>query len=177
MKMAEIPKEWKPAAIGEEEIDYVLYDLNASGTTASATLTFFDTTEAASGKAVSNMETGGQLPSTQRFLVKRIELLVDVNAAAGDSADVLDSAVLEFYIANKRILGAPAALFSVPVATSQTRTAELGGAVNQVQFELDKYIALPGGTPFRVEMLIGKTAVSATTDLTVMLKGRLVRSM
>lgn len=173
--MGEIPKEWKPAGTGEEELDYVLYDLNASGTTASATLTFFDTTESASGKAVSNMEIGGQLPSTQRFLIKKIELLVDVNAAAGDSADVLDAAVLELYIQNKRMLSSPALVFAVNQAASITRTAELGGALSYWDPERDKYIVLNGGVPFRVEMLIGKTAVSATTDLTVMLKGRLVR--
>ena len=173
--MPEIPKEWKTAGGGEEELDYIFYDLTASGTTASATLTFFDTSESASGKAVCNMEIAGQLPSTQRFLIKKIEVLIDVNAAAGDSADVLDAAILEMYVQNKRLWGAPAIYHAPPVHTSITRTAELGGAVRIESFEFDKYVALNGGVPFRVEMLIGKTAVSASTDITILLRGRLVR--
>jgi len=175
MAEIEIPKEWKPAGTGEEELDYVLYDVVASGTSASVTKTFFNHNEAEDGLAVTNMPIPGQLPSTQRFLVKSIQLLIDVNAAAGDSADVLDGAVTEFKINNRRVYCCPSALLAVPVATSQTRTAELGGAVNNVEPKLDKAIVIPGGVPFKIEMLLGKTAPSASTDLTYILKGRLVR--
>jgi len=173
--MAEIPKEWKPAGTGEEEIDYCLYDLVASGTSASASLTFFNHTRGTDGLAVTNMEIAAQLPSRQRFLLKKIALLVDVNAAAGDSADVQDAASMEFYINNKLVYCAPSPIFGVPVAISQTRTAELGGSVNMVEFELEKYLVIDGGVSFKLVMMIGKTAVSASTDLTWILRGRLVR--
>jgi len=173
--MGEVPKEWKGAGTGEEEIDWVWYDLVASGTTASATKTFFNHSKGADGLAVTNMEIAGQLPSSQRFLIKSIELLVDVNAASGDAADVLDSAVLELYISGRKMFSAPAAYFLTPIATSQTTTADTGTAHRKVPFELDKYIVLNGGTDFRVDVLIGKTAPSASTDLTVLLRGRLVR--
>lgn len=171
----EMPKEWKPAAGGEEELDFVLYDLVASGTTASAKLTFFNQNEASNGIAVTNMPMNGQLPSSQRFLIKAIELLIDVNAAAGDSADVLDAAIIDVKINNERKFSIPAIRCAVPVNASITRTAELGGALGFVPFELDKAIAIPGGVPFAVEMTIGKTAASAGTDITMLLRGRLVR--
>jgi hypothetical protein len=171
----EIPKEWKPAGAGEEEIDFTLYDLTASGTTPSATLTFFNHNRGTDGLAVTNMELAGQLPATQRFLIKKMQLLVDVEAAAGDSADVLDAAVAELYINNKLMYSIPAAVLATGVTPSQTTTATVGPAVNMYEFEFDKAIVLNGGVPFKVSMLIGKTAVSASTDLTYMLRGRLVR--
>lgn len=171
----EIPKEWKPAATGEEELDYFLYDLVASGTTASAKLTFFNQNEASNGIAVTNMPMNGQLPSTQRFLVKAIEVLIDVNAAAGDAADVLDAAVIDLKINNERKISLPAIRCSVPVSSTITQTATLGNAISFAPFELDKGLVIMGGIPFAVEMTVGKTAASATSDITMMLRGRLVR--
>ena len=81
--MVEIPKEWKPAGAGEEEIDYCLFDLVADTTTPSLTLTFFAHTRAGNTLAVTNLEQAGTLPATQRMLVKGMELLMDVNAPAG----------------------------------------------------------------------------------------------
>ena len=173
--MAEIPKDWKVAAATEEEIDFILYDLVASGTTASAEKIFFNQNRSTSGLAVTNMEIAGQLPSTHRFLIKKLGLLIDVNAAAGDSADVLDSAITELYINNKLIFSAPSPIFALPIDISTTRTAEVGGAAGQVEFELDKYVTIQGGTPFKVSMTIGKTAASASTDLTYLLRGKLIR--
>jgi len=175
MTVVDIPREWKPLGTGEEEIDYCVYHLLASGTTASAVLTFFTGTRAANGLAVTNMEQAGQFPSATRFLVKEIQLLTDVNAAAGDSADVLDAAALELYVANKLMYSAPAPVFATNVTPSYTTTATIGSAVNMIKFELDRGIVINGGTPFRAEMLIGKTAVSASTDLTVLLRGHLIR--
>ena len=173
--MAEIPKEWKPAGAGEEELDYILYDLVASAHSGSETLTFFNHSQGTSGLAVTNMQLAAQLPAKQRFLLKSIQLLIDVNAAAGDSADEMDAAAAELYVNNKIMFSAPAAIFSVPVSISTTRTAEVGGAVNMAQFELDKAIVIEGGVPLKLVMLNGKTASSANTDHTFMLRGRLVR--
>jgi hypothetical protein len=171
----EVPKEWKSAGSGEEEIDYILFDLVASAHSGSETLTFFNHNRSTSTLAVTNLELAGQLPATQRFLIKSIQLLVDVNAAAGDSADELDAAAAELFINNKSMFCAPAAIFSVPVSISTNRTAEVGGAVNMTGFELDKGLVLQGGVPFKLVMLNGKTASSANTDHTFMLRGRLVR--
>jgi hypothetical protein len=121
------------------------------------------------------MNVSGQLPAKHRFLVKKIQLLVDVEAAAGDSADELDAAAAELYVNNKVVYSAPAAIFSMPVSISTNRTAEVGGAVNMTDAGLDKYIVIEGGVPFKISMLNGKTAASANTDHTFMLFGRLVR--
>lgn len=173
--MTEIPKEWKTAGAGEEELDYILFDLVASGTIASAKLTFFNHNEAEDGIQVSNMPMDAQLPSTQRFLVKGIELIVDTMAAVGDSAKVLDGAVIDFKINNERKISFPAIRCVSPVTTNITKVDDTGGAVGYFPFELEKALVIDGGVPFAVEMVIGKTAVSASTDLTVLLRGRLVR--
>jgi len=173
--MVELPKEWKAASTNEEELDYAVYDLVATGTTASVTLTFFTHNKATNGLAISNMEQSGQFPSGSRFLVKEIQLLTDIEAAVGDSADVLDAAVLELYVANKLMYSAPAPIFCTNLSPAFNTTATLGPAVNMVKFDLDRGIVINGGTAFRVEMLIGKTAVSAATDLTVILRGHLIR--
>lgn len=174
--VTEIPKEWKGAIATEEEIDYCLFDLTASAHTGSETLTFFNHTRSGSGLAVTNMELAGQLPATQRFLLKSIQLLIDVNAAVGDAADEMDAAVAELSINNKLVYSIPAILLATTVTPAVTTTATLGPAMNMVPFELDKGIVIQGGVPFKVTLLNGKTASSANTDHTFILRGRLVRS-
>lgn len=174
--MSETPSEWKPASSGEEELDYILYDLVASAHSGSESLTFFNHSRSTSTLAVTNMEIAGQLPSSQRFLIKKIQLQVDVLAAANDAAEELDAAAAELSINNKVVFSAPATVFCTSFIPAITTTATVGPAMNVVEFELDKYIVLNGGVPFKIVMLNGKTASSANTDHTFILRGRLVRS-
>lgn len=176
--MAELKAVAKPGA-NEEVMDWVLYDLVVSGTTASAKKTFFNNTEAGQGIAVTNMETAGQLPSSQRMQIEGIEVILDVEAATGDVRDLLDAAVLDFYINNKRVMSAPLSQFP-PAGRIQSLTrgstdgdfSELDGPAHKFQ----NPVGLLGGVPFKVDVTIGKTAASATSDITVMLRGQLIRS-
>jgi len=173
--MAEVPKEWKPAGAGEEELDWMFYDMESSTTNASTKLVFFDQTESADSLDETNMQTAGQLPQSQRFLVKEIHVLYDPNAAADDVGDVEDGATLELKINNKRVLVGPLAMFK----TSQTYyppgvTTEVHYPVGQ-PFKLDRYIVINGGVPFSVEVVTGNTTPSAAVDIYVVLRGRLVR--
>jgi len=172
----EIPKEWKPSGSGEEEIDYCLFDLVADTHAGSETITFFNHTRSGNGLAVTNSELAGTLPANQRMLIKSMELLMDVNAATGDSADSLDASATELYINNKLMYSIPSIMLSQTAHRSTNGTAELGGSINNVRFEFDKAIVLQGGEPFKVTVLTGKTAASANDDWTIMLRGRLVRS-
>lgn len=173
--VVEIPKEWKPAGAGEEELDYILYDLVPSGTTPSAKLTFFNNDEASNGIQVTNLPMSGQLPSTQRFLVKEIRVVIDPEAVVGDRLDVLDAAVIDLKVNNERKFScfAVEALGNFAFLPSGVTSTVEG--VQGKPFELDKGIIIDGGVPFSVEFTVGKTAASASTDIYVMLRGRLVR--
>jgi len=160
-----------------EQIDWVLYHTKASGTNASAELTFFDDSESNSGLQVTNMEVRGQLPSSQRFTIDKIKVLLDVEAATGDVKDLLDSAVLELNVNNRRMLIAPLIEFCGGVNLNPETTASTTDDARTIgpEFELKKPLQIPGGVPFNVKITIGKTAPSASSDITVMLKGILER--
>jgi len=175
MAEVEIPKEWKPAGAGEEELDYVLYHIKGSGTNASATLQFFNVDEATDGIAVTNMPLKSQLPSTQRFLVKEIRINLDPISAGTDINSVLDNAILDFYIQNKRVLCLPAIECVSPAHIIPSGVTQDEDRVAGEGFKLDRAVMIPGGTTFRVEFTVGKTAPSASTDIYVELRGRLVR--
>jgi len=173
--MVEIPKDWKPAGAGEEEIDYCLFDLVTDTHAGSETITFFNHNRSTSGLAVTNMENAGSLPAGQRFLLKGIQVQFDVNAAAGDAADSLDASALELYINNKLMYAVPTIAVTTTAIPATTTTATIGPGVNFQTPELDKAIVIQGGVPFKVTILTGKTAASANGDWTVLLKGHLVR--
>lgn len=161
----------------EEMTDWIYYDLVASGTTASAKKTFFTHKEGTDGLAVTNLPTEGQLPSTERMSVESIQLVIDPEAADGDMKDLLDAAVLEFYIAGKRKYSAPAKLFCAnswfAPGTAATTVDKPGLAGTPLKFDIP--FGLNGGTSFKVEVTIGKTAASATTDITVCLVGKIIK--
>lgn len=168
-----------PAA-GEEEIDYVLYDTQTSGTTAGAAITFFDQSEASAGIKATNMPIANQLPSSQRFSINSIQVLFDPEMATGDLKDILDQAVLEIKINEKRKFIAPLAWFTsqgqlIPSTTWGGATVsdlpQMGGSV----YTLTNPIALQGGTTLSVKIQIGQTAPSASSYIQVLLCGLLIR--
>ena len=158
-------------------LDWVFYDLVASGTNASAKLTFFSHDEPSDGLQVTNMPIAGQIPANQKFELHSIEVILDPEAATGDVRDLLDAAVLEFYINEKRMLSAPLIMFCanshlIPNSTESTvDKPSLAGT----PYKLEKPITINGGDSIKVEVTIGKTAPSASTDITVCLKGILTR--
>jgi len=160
-----------------ETIDWVFYDLVASGTTESVKKTFFSHDEPSDGLQVTNMPIAGQIPSTQKFELHSIEFIPDVEAATGDLKDLLDAAVLELYVNEKRMLSAPLIMFCansylIPMSTESTvDKPQLAGT----PYKLEKPITISGGDSIKVEVTIGKTAVSASMDMIVCLKGLLTR--
>lgn len=173
--MAVNPKDWKDAAGGEEQISYVLYDVNASTTTGSTTLTFFNNTEAGQSLDVTNMQIAGQLPASHRFLLKEIRANFDPESATNDIKDLTDRATIEIVVNNKRMFTAPLLEVMSPNAFLPQGATETISHQSAIGFALDRYLAVPGSTPFKVVVVTGDTAASASQDIYVVLLGDLVR--
>ena len=174
--MITIPKNWKPAGAGEEEIPYILFDVQSSTTTANTVLNFFSRAEAAQNKRTTNMPLASQLPPSQRFLITKIELAGDSEfSTATDQSDVFDGGSLELTIAKKRYLHADLRAFlgtGMRLPPGVTNVDESFAGPGYVP---DQGITIPGGVEFNVEVITGDTAPTAAQQLTVRLHGILVR--
>lgn len=175
MKTAKFPSAWKNAGSGEEQIDWVLYSVEASGTTAEAEIVMFDKTEAADGKDETNMTKAGELPSTQRFLIKKISFNLDPISTGTDVQKILDRGVFELTINSKRMFIAPLLDLLghgaiIPAGVTQAVDHQVG-----MPYELENYIMIPGGVNFSAIVRVGATAPSASQDMYVSFYGELVR--
>ena len=173
--MGEIPKEWKPAGTGEEEFDIPLYDTEGGLNAADTNIQFFDQGEAAVGIDETNMPKASELPSTQRFLVKKIEVFVNDVSAAADEHTMLDRSVLEMKINSKRVFVAPLRLLMGGATVLPAGVTQDEDHVAGFGYDLDRYIVIPGGTQFSVVIETAQTATGADMELTVALRGRWVR--
>ena len=173
--MAKIPKAWKEAGAGEEQIDWFLYHVEASGTTAELEITLFDKTESADGKDETNMSQAGVLPTTQRFLVKEIRINLDPISAATDVQKLLDRGVFELLINSKRMFIAPAIEILSPGAIIPAGVTQAVDHAVGMGHKLENYIMIPGGVNFSAIFRTGATVASATQDIYVSLIGELVR--
>lgn len=165
-----------------ETIDWVLYDYGAPSHAASATVTLFDQAEDAATNTYqdTNMPIANQLPSGQKFVIKKIGVIFDWVAAvanATEETDFFDQAILELKIAEKRAFIAPLSIMLAPnqfPAVDIASGASCGNApVNW--FELDHPITIEGGTPFKVILTQGLTDTTADITCGVCLVGELTR--
>ena len=173
--MGKAPKEWKPAGDKEEQIDFCLYHVEASGTTAEVDVVMFDKTESADGKDETNMSQAGVLPVSQRFLIKEIRLNIDPISAATDVPKLLDRGVFELLVNSKRMFIAPAIELLSPGAIIPAGVTQAVDHAVGMGYKLENYILIPGGVPFSVNFRTGATAASATQDIYVVFLGELVR--
>ncbi len=175
--MAKVPKGWKDAGAGEEQIDHILYDSQLSTTAANTKLNMFKQTEAANGLKLTNMTKANELPTSQRMLIKKITVFFNDVPAGVDIENLLDKAVCEFLINNKRVMAAPMRMFLhestvLPAGATQDEQEAIGKSL-----ELDNYIVLPGGVNFTFDLSTGDTVAGTTTNITVAFTGELVRSV
>ena len=173
--MARTPTDWKDAGAGEEQLTQPLYDTTLSGTAADADILFFNKSESADNREVTNLQQAGQIPPSQRFLIKRIVAFFNDVSAAADELNVCDRGIFELLINNKRVLIIPLRLIigeaiSLPSGVTQDESFVAGKT-----FELESYIYLKGGVPLSGVLNTGKTAAGVTTALTIALLGELVR--
>jgi len=176
--MATTPASWKAAAAGEEELDYVLFDVQSSTTTANTVLNFFSRAESAQNKRTTNMPLASNLPSTQRFLVREVQLVGDSEfSTATDQSDAFDGGSVELTINKRRYLHGDMRCFLGPGMRVPPGVTNVDESFSGTGFKLERGIVLPGGTEFNVEVITGDTAPTAAQQLTVRLIGTLVRAL
>ena len=175
--MAKMPGSWKPAGTGFEQIDYILYDGQLTTTSANTALVLFDNTQAGVGKDQSNMPIANSIPSSWNFLLKKIAVHFNDVLASTDAETILDRAYFELLI-NSR------SMFLCPLREVMSEKTIIPSGVTQDEqyfmgktYEFENYIHIKGGENFSVEIEVGETAVSATTELTVCLIGELIRPL
>lgn len=160
--------------------DWVLYDHGAPTHAASATVTLFDQAESAATNTYqdTNMPLANQLPTTQKFVIHKIGVIFDWEAAitnAGEEVDALDQGILELKIAEKRVFIAP---IHIVMAAGQQASADIAAGANISSnavnwFEFKHPILIPGGTPFKVVITQGLTDTAADITFGVCLVGEL----
>jgi len=174
--MVTIPKTWKDAGADEEQLSWVLFDVQSSTTTANTVLNFLSRSEGAQNKRTTNMPIAGQLPSTQRFLLKKIRLMTDSEFnTTTDVNDVMDGGSIEVTLNNKRMIHAPLRAALGLYTKIGSTTADADTLPQGEGIDLDPYLVIPGGSNVNVEVITGDTAPTAANQLTVMLIGELVR--
>jgi len=174
-KDCEIPKEWKPAGSGEEELAWVLYDTEGGYNAANTALAYFDQAESAVGQDETNMPVANQLPSSQRFLIKEIHWFLNDVSATVDETNILDRAFIELTINNRRKFVAPLRMVVggatiIPSGVTQDEDHLAGEG-----FKLERGIIVNGGDNLAVTVDTGETSAGTDMEATVALIGRLVR--
>ncbi len=173
--MAKIPADWKDAGAGEEQLTQPLYDTTLSGTAADTDILFFDKSESANNREVTNFQQIGVLPTTHRFLLKGINAFFNDVSAAGDEINICDRGIFELLINNKRILIIPLRMLIGKQATLPAGVTLDESFVIGDPFMLESYITIKGGVPISGVLNTGKTAAGVSTAITVALVGELVR--
>jgi len=164
-----------------QELDWTYYDSVTSGTTASATLTFFAQSESATNKQTTNMPSAGKLNSSESIVVHEIIAYCESDTEHADLIKLYDKAVLEFLVSNNRILVAPLLLFAPEnylhsIASTLNQAATVGVSMPSGKgFVLKNPITIPGGTPFSVKVKIGEGSTPTASDIKVCLRGILRR--
>lgn len=171
----EMPKDWKGAGSGEEEIDWLLYDTEGGYDSANATLVYFDQAESSVGLDETNMPVAGQLPSSQRFLIKEIHFFINDVVASADAHNIMDRSYLELKINNKRMLAGPLRMFVGGGTVVNAAVTQDEDQITGEGFKLDKGIVINGGDNFVVETDSGETSMGTDAECAVVLRGRLVR--
>ena len=175
--MARTPASWKPRGTGFEVIDYILYDGQLTTTSANTALVLFDNTQAGVGKDQSNMPLASALPSNWQFLLKQIAVHFNDVLASADAENILDRRYFELFLNNR-------SMFLVPLREVMSEKTVIPAGVTQDEqyfmgktYQFENYIHIKGGDNFSVEIEVGETAASASTELTVCLIGELERPL
>jgi len=159
------------------KVDWAWYSWKEVATAAGTTV-FFDESEAAKGRTITNMKMAGQLPSGESFLIKSIQLFIDSIEDYTDAQKLLSKSIVMLEIGEERKFIAPSSFF-VPQGSLQG-SVSAGGLTTGVPidlhgvqgavYEFNIPIELPGGVGFKVELETTQT-LGAATGVYVVLVG------
>lgn len=151
--------------------DWVVYDVEASGTSAT-TITFFNDDEGSSGVYNTNMPQKAQLDYD--FTVTEITLRPSTDIARADLLKLVEGSVLRFRISDTDVLKVPTFLCLGDFHFSTEGTVGTGEIMNAANygggFKLTEPITIPANTTFKVELVL-ESALGTDTDLICVLRG------
>ena len=160
------------------DIHTTLYDTWQPGTTASAEATLFQTPQggdATHTESFTNARGAGQLPSGEKFLLKKVKLIIDGQIAEVDFDTRLYGGFIEIRVKDKTVLKAPAQMFFAHSAYGGhflQATAALTQSIGPTGdgFVLELPIEINGGERFVIRCVQGAAFASAI-DHKVVLEG------
>lgn len=159
---------------------FVLFDTATFGVAAGTDFPLFQVAEGGDGthvKAFTNSRGAGQLPSTEKFTLKKFEVYPDVNMSQADTKNMLIASYLSFEINNQELIRLPLShVMGGPKFTGHYSQAAAADA-NMISashdgFELETPIEIGGGVPFKVTLHQG-TATAAAQNVKCAMIGTL----
>ena len=160
------------------DLHTVLYDTWQPSTTAAAEAMLFQVPQggdATHTESFTNARGAGVLPSGEKFLIKKIKLIIDEQIAEADFDTRLYGGYIEVRIKDKTVLKAPCQMFFAHSAYGghfTQATAALTQSIGPIGdgFILDLPILINGGERFQVRCVQG-VAFAAAIDHKVALEG------
>lgn len=169
------PSDWLAAGSDETEDHYPLFDSNLSTTAANTTLTYFGTAMTAATEKERNNEFSGSLPQSQRFLLQNIKVLYNDLVTSDDENSIAEGGYVKVTIQDRKRLHLPLHMIGAGGSVVPAGVTQDEDHIFMPPFDLKKNIVIPGGVPFKVEVVTGDTAPTTSTRVTVVLDGVLVR--
>lgn len=165
------------------DLSWMLYDTALFGTVDNTPHTLFQVAEGGDATHVAdftNMRGFGVLPSTEKFVARKIGVALETNATESDAEDWFLDGYLRLYLANNVVFQAPTLAlisntgFNGHFAQAAAANRALIGR-NGNGYELDPQLVIGGGVLFKVELYQGTVVAANNTRVKVMLDGILTR--
>lgn len=160
------------------DIHTTLYDTWQPGTTASAEAMLFQVPQGGDSthtESFTNCRGAGVLPTGEKFLVKKVKLIIDEMIAEADFDTRLYGGFIEVRIKDKTVLKAPAQMFFAHSAYGGNNLQATAALIQSIGplgdgFILDLPLTIAGGERFQVRCVQGAVFASAI-DHKVVLEG------
>lgn len=162
------------------DFSFVLYDTAPFGATAGTDHVLFQVSQGADSthtEAYTNSRGAGQLPTEEKFLLKRLHAIIDHNTALADIPKIFNASYFELRVSDKIVFKCPLAMLSSKNSYGghYTQAAAADEAVIGLDgegYELEIPIEIQGGVSFRPKVYQG-TAVTASSNIKIVLEGTL----
>ena len=165
------------------DYSYPIYDTALFGTTDNTTHVLFQIGEGGDATHVSdftNMRGNGTFPQLEKFLIRKIGIMLETNATESDAEDWTLDGFLRMYLSNQIIFQAPLQMLVMNTSYSGhfTQAAAATRALigrDGMGYMVDPMVLVRGGEAFKVEVYQGTVVAAANTRVKVILDGVLTR--
>lgn len=159
-----------------------LFDTAPFGTTANTENLLFKVARGADSthtESFTNMRGAGQLPATEKFVVRRISAVVDYNITQADVPKWFLASFLDFRVLDRTVFFAPLALLADASGYGGSDTTTAGANGNRVGLLGDGYafpdpafyLTLLGGESWYVRVVQGTALAAGSSNIKIVLHG------